>query len=149
MTTTVANIECTKFDATVEMHVVQCQCGGTYALVNRYVQAKREEGGYWTCPYCQSSWGYGKSENARLKEAVATAEKNAQFWRDRKAAVEQEKEHERAIANSLRGHLTLVRRRVANGVCPCCNRHFSNVERHMKGQHPGFVESTKKLPSGP
>lgn len=31
-----------------------------------------------------------------------------------------------------------MKNRVANGVCPCCNRHFENLERHMKGQHPDF-----------
>lgn len=29
---------------------------------------------------------------------------------------------------------------VGAGVCPCCNRTFKNLARHMAGQHPGFTE---------
>lgn len=28
--------------------------------------------------------------------------------------------------------------RIRNGVCPCCNRSFKDVHRHMKSQHPEF-----------
>ena len=30
-----------------------------------------------------------------------------------------------------------------NSVCPYCSRHFANLERHMKGHHPAYVEQTK------
>ena len=36
---------------------------------------------------------------------------------------------------------TRLKNRVAAGVCPCCNRHFENLARHMTGQHPGFAKS--------
>jgi hypothetical protein len=30
---------------------------------------------------------------------------------------------------------------VANGVCPCCNRTFQNLARHMAGKHPDYEEA--------
>ena len=36
---------------------------------------------------------------------------------------------------AARGQVTKIRNRVKNGVCPFCNRHFVNVERHMTTQH--------------
>lgn len=27
----------------------------------------------------------------------------------------------------------------ACGVCPCCNRSFTNVRRHMTSQHPDYT----------
>ena len=27
-------------------------------------------------------------------------------------------------------------KRVHNGVCPCCNRSFQNLQKHMKTKHP-------------
>jgi hypothetical protein len=26
-------------------------------------------------------------------------------------------------------------KRVNAGICPCCNRHFTDLERHMKSKH--------------
>lgn len=30
-------------------------------------------------------------------------------------------------------------KRLTNGVCPCCNRTFSNLHNHMKKQHPDHI----------
>jgi hypothetical protein len=31
-----------------------------------------------------------------------------------------------------------MRKRIQSGVCPCCNRTFENLGRHMKSKHPAF-----------
>lgn len=40
---------------------------------------------------------------------------------------------------STRGHLTRHRKRAQAGVCPCCNRTFQQLARHMANKHPDFV----------
>jgi hypothetical protein len=40
---------------------------------------------------------------------------------------------------STKGQLTKARNRAKAGLCPCCNRHFTNVERHVKSKHPDFL----------
>lgn len=40
--------------------------------------------------------------------------------------------------------LTKTRKRIANGVCPCCHRTFQNLARHMAGQHPAYEESDQE-----
>ena len=34
---------------------------------------------------------------------------------------------------------TRLKNRVGKGVCPCCNRSFANLKRHMASQHPEFA----------
>lgn len=34
-------------------------------------------------------------------------------------------------------------KRVHNGVCPCCNRSFQNLQRHMKTKHPEIAVINK------
>jgi len=34
-----------------------------------------------------------------------------------------------------------LKRRAKNGLCPCCRRHFMNVQRHISTKHPGFAAS--------
>src|SRR5690606_15231496 len=44
-------------------------------------------------------------------------------------------------AEAMRVQLLKERQRFANGVCPCCNRSFTNVARHMRTQHPDYDHS--------
>jgi len=34
-------------------------------------------------------------------------------------------------------------KRVHNGVCPCCNRSFQNLQKHMTTKHPDVVKPSK------
>jgi len=47
-------------------------------------------------------------------------------------------EMERRRVSAARGRVTKIKRRVQHGVCPCCNRTFSNLASHMKTKHPEF-----------
>jgi hypothetical protein len=70
----------------------------------------------------------GKSEATKAKEEAAEARRRERAVRD---LLEQEENSHRAT----RGHLTRVKKRVQNGVCPKCNRTFQNLQRHMASQH--------------
>lgn len=39
---------------------------------------------------------------------------------------------------ATKGQLTRLRRRAKAGMCPCCNRTFSNMTRHIQTKHPEF-----------
>lgn len=45
---------------------------------------------------------------------------------------------ERRVA-AAKGQITKIKNRASKGLCPCCNRSFINLARHMAGKHPGFV----------
>jgi hypothetical protein len=54
------------------------------------------------------------------------------------------RQHERTEAAerrgaAARGQVTKIKNRVGHGVCPCCNRTFENLARHMGAQHPTFT----------
>jgi hypothetical protein len=44
-------------------------------------------------------------------------------------------EHEQRSHSATKGQMTKLKRRVHAGVCPHCQRHFANVERHMQTKH--------------
>lgn len=117
------------------------ECGGTYALAKRYVEKKRESGGYWTCPYCKCSWGYGRSENDRLKLEAENARNAAAAERARHDQTRAALEHERNSARTARGHVTRIKNRIAAGVCPCCGRTFKDLARHMGTKHPDYSKA--------
>jgi uncharacterized Zn-finger protein len=120
---------------------VQCgQCGGVYALQKAYHDKKRQEGGFWTCPYCKAGWGYAKegSENWRLQRDKEKLESSLRA-KDDLLAVERAR-HDQTRA-SLRAHIgvaTKLRKKVERtekGVCPHCNRYFANLHRHVETKH--------------
>ena len=123
----------------VSFEQINCgECGGSYALIERYVEQKREKKGGWHCPYCQVSWGYfGKSEADRLKEALKAEQERHQ----RTLALKNEAEAE---AKKLAASAVRLKRRVSNGVCPCCKRTFKQLARHMECKHPDYAIKEKK-----
>ncbi len=103
---------------TVTLTEIDCgQCGGTYAINERYRQQKYERKGYWHCPYCQTDWGYEKGQLELTQERL-------------KAALARENEERAAKDKALR-----KLKRVGQGVCPECNRTFLNLAAHMTCKH--------------
>lgn len=56
----------------------------------------------------------------------------AQAERDQRLAAERE--------------LKKIQTRVKGGVCPCCNRSFVQLTRHMKTKHPDYEPISGALP---
>ena len=111
---------------TVELTEINCgECGGTYAINERYRLQKYQTGQSWTCPYCKTGWGYsGNSENEKLRREL-------QAERQRKESALARENEERAAKEKLERKL----KRVDRGVCPQCNRTFANLARHMTCKH--------------
>ena len=110
---------------TVELTQISCgDCGGTYAINERYRQQKYEKGQSWNCPYCRCGWGYEKGENQILREQVEAEKRRTQL------ALARENE-ERAEKEKAERKL----KRVSKGVCPECKRTFHNLARHMACKH--------------
>lgn len=126
----------------VTLSRVDCgSCGGVYAITERHHDWCRENSKSWTCPYCGVGWGFNH-DGSPLKKAQRALEEEKR----RAAAAEgrARREQERAecalrSAAAYKGQVTKVKKRVANGVCPCCNRHFENLHRHMQDQHPDWA----------
>jgi hypothetical protein len=114
-------------------------CGHSFYMTQwHYEETMRTKRG-WYCPVCGISrvWK-GKSEEAKLKEELA-AEQKRREWHERNAANERAaREKSERSAPAIRGAATRTRNRIKNGVCPCCNRTFSNLLRHMGTEHPEF-----------
>jgi hypothetical protein len=114
--------------------VLDCgACHISFAIPRDMLTARQADGRDFWCPNgCKIH--YFETENAKLKAKL----EREQRWRkdaetSARAAYDQ--------AQAAEGHVTRIKRRVGNGVCPCCNRHFANVERHMNSQHPGYQDT--------
>lgn len=124
-----------KMKVTATLTRVQCgECGGVYAISERYREMKREKGGFWTCPYCRNWWGYPHEESLLEQERDKVKRANDLLARERA-------EHEQTTM-SLRAHKaakTRLKNRISKGICPCCNRYFKNLQLHIQCKHPSYI----------
>lgn len=95
----------------------------------------------------------GKSEAQKLKDQLEAerrqrqrAEQSIAYEQDRARKAEEEAEHQRRRANGYKGHAARITKRAKGGVCPCCNRTFTALARHMATQHPEFTPDVPEPP---
>lgn len=116
------------------------ECAIPFAIpVDLHKDMKKTGRRFW----CPNGHGisYGESENDRLKARLESAQRGlAYMTTSRDAALDQAQTAE-LRRRAAKGQLTKIRNRVGNGVCPCCNRSFANLARHMAGQHPGYADA--------
>jgi hypothetical protein len=126
--------------AEVILDLISCyKCGVVWGMGRELNNERHRDKGTFYCPNGHAQH-YTKSTEETLRAEIERQKKFKEYaWAAQKAAQEQA-EHERRSKNAYKGHLTKIKKRIANGVCPCCNRHFENVMRHMKGQHPDYVK---------
>lgn len=123
-----------------DLHVVNCSCGGVYAILESVRHQKEMEGGSWACPYCRTGWGFANNgTNARLRRELKREKKRTE-WAQQDAKQQREQaEHNEYRRRAEKAAKTKIKNRIANGVCPCCNRSFKNLHQHMSNKHPDFV----------
>ena len=125
-----------------ERHVVtQCgSCGVWYTVPEIVYDCHKREGGYHCCPNGHSR-GWEKGSNAIERENIRR--ERDQLKQDA-ARLNDELAAERKRAEEAERKIVRVHKRAAAGVCPCCNRTFLNVQRHMKSKHPNVVPLEQK-----
>jgi hypothetical protein len=69
---------------------------------------------------------------AQKDDEIRSAWATATDQRERREAAERR-------ASAARGQVTKLKRRASAGVCPCCNRTFAQLARHMAAKHKGFT----------
>lgn len=113
----------------------------TYDLLQRQAEAVR-----FYCPHGHKQFfASGETEAEKLRrERDRLKQQMARVEDDRRRADERA-EAERRRAAAFKGQATRLRTRAKAGICPCCNRHFTALERHMATKHPDFTPAAPEL----
>ena len=105
-----------------------CECGILFAIPEElWDRCHRDHTKPFYCPNGHRMVFTGKTDREKLKDAEA-----------RETALRDQLDSAVREAEGIRSALLRDRQRFANGVCPCCNRSFENVRRHMTTQHPDY-----------
>ena len=102
--------------------MVECaNCCIAFAVPGRFIRDRRDDHGTFYCPRGHHNHFAAASEAEKLRIRLADEER-------RRVNTE-------TAAQQLRESQNQVAKRIANGVCPCCNRTFANLQRHMHTKH--------------
>jgi hypothetical protein len=129
-----------------ELHVLECiNCGITFAFPSGYNARLRETHANFYCPNGHAQAYLGKTEAEKLRDQLAKERQQLdQLKADRdwyRERLDESKGKEQQTSNRLRAHkgiVTKLRKRVADGKCPCCHRKFKDLRDHMKAAHPDW-----------
>ena len=112
-------------------------CFVDYAIPQSMASKMKRDGGNWHCPnghslhYTETGIDRVRQHRDRLVQDNARLEQEASAARERAATAE-------------RAQKRMVTRAKA-GVCPCCNRTFQQLARHMANKHPTFTAEPAKV----
>jgi hypothetical protein len=123
---------------TGELTVVACWCGMRHAVpaeLRNYQQRQYDNGnsdpiGIY-CPLGHTHIPAGESKIARIQ-------RQRQWARDEAARERAAREQAEASAAAYKGVATKAKKRAAAAVCPCCNRSFVQLRRHLETKHPDY-----------
>ncbi len=109
-------------------------CGFTFAVPSAWWQEKHDTHKSIYCPRCKSgSYWPEESDEEKLRAQLVSA-------RDMLDTARWERDFNERRRRAEKAAKTRIKNRVAKGVCPCCNRTFQNLAKHMAGQHPEYTE---------
>lgn len=97
-----------------------CRCDVIFAMPSTLVARLNRDGGSFYCPHGHGQH-FTQTEVDRLRGMLEQANRRNTELVDEVARVQREKKR--------------IERRVSAGVCPCCNRTFQNLARHMAAKH--------------
>ena len=121
------------------VHMECGECGAVFGITNAKYWRCKDNGEDFYCPngHCRI---FTKSKVATLQRKLATTTRRAENYEKRLRNEEKGHEYTQRRLSATKGVVTRARRRVGKGVCPCCNRHFKNLEGHMTTKHPEYGE---------
>lgn len=118
-----------------------CNCGIVFGLDESYRRRLLQSHDDFYCPNGHPQHFVGETDKERLqKEVNSLTQRNAVLLQRRDELIHQ-MEGLKYSNRALKAAKTKVMNRVKNGVCPCCNRTFSDLQSHFKTKHPELFES--------
>jgi hypothetical protein len=116
-------------------------CGMVFGVPPIFEIERRRDHASFYCPAGHRQYYPHKSDEELLEEERQRAKRLSQRLEDE---YQQHRKTERRL-NATRGVVTRTKKRIAAGVCPCCQRSFAALGRHMADMHPDYVKES--LPS--
>lgn len=115
-----------------------CQCGVIFTIPKVMYEQRRKTKDSFYCPNGHTL-SFRKSIEESLREEIEAQKRVIEGARADAMRQREERNAAERREAAAKGQVTKLKNRVGHGVCPCCNRTFQNVQRHMTTKHPDFA----------
>lgn len=121
----------------VSVVVHECySCGVIYGITQRMHNERLEDGGAWYCP---------NGHRTVFKEPkLASMQRDLNRANQQIARAEDERREAEKREAAAKAEVRRLKTRIGAGICPCCNRTFSQLAKHMRSKHPDVPFVTAK-----
>ena len=109
------------------LETVTCiTCGVEYAMPADLLAQYRKEHTSYHCPNGHQQYFTGETEAEKLRKELSKEKERARWAEE--------------ANKKITAKLKKTEKRISKGVCPCCNRSFINLQRHMACKHKEYVK---------
>lgn len=117
-----------------------CNCYMPFLVSARFNADCRKDGRTFYCPAGHGQhYRLGETEEQKLKRRLEEEQRRNERLNNAVGDYRQRVIATERSLSATKGVVTKLKTRIAAGVCPCCNRQFSEVYRHMQDKHPEFL----------
>jgi hypothetical protein len=124
----------------LSMLYLECwSCGIPFGISSGFKEAATVNHMTFFCPRgCRLAFGESQLDVLRKEKEKSALVFQAQINEANHARLVAEKKAKKAVADKRK-----LERRIAHGVCPCCNKTFADIANHMITEHKDY-----RLPAG-
>lgn len=120
----------------VQMTDMECgECGIQFSVPETWRAHRQRTGNSWYCPNGHSRVYRESDDEKARKNLAAEKQRHAQTLARLNDA--------EAAERKAQSEMKRMKKRAAAGVCPCCNRTFQSLQRHMISKHPEYIKKSK------
>jgi Asp-tRNA(Asn)/Glu-tRNA(Gln) amidotransferase A subunit family amidase len=117
-------------------------CGVLYAVPEIMLdKARKDPEQWWYCANGHHLHFPGETEEKKLRRRLQRETELAGRLAAERDQAQAEARAQKAAKTRIKNDRDRERKRIAHGVCPCCNRSFKNLKRHMESQHPDHAHA--------
>jgi len=116
---------------TVHYTLLHCgECDIDFGVPDEFYRERKEDGKSWYCPrgHCRV---FRDSDLDRTRKMLEEANR-------RNSSLATDLTNTQNKLNKVVKEKRRIENRIEKGVCPCCNRTFLNLQKHMATKHPEF-----------
>lgn len=122
---------------TETLRTTRCWCGIALAIPENLLRHAHNDGQRIYCPLGHSfSWNETEADRLRKKLEKEQADRK---WTEQRLRAERDlREDTERRLSAQKGATTRAKKRAAAALCPCCNRSFVQLRRHLATKHPNY-----------
>lgn len=113
-----------------------CNCHMQFAMTEAFAKCRRTDKKDFYCPAGHPQRYIGESDRDKAQRLAGQLD----IERSRHAGTTKQLDYQSRARKAVSTRLKKVTVRVGNGVCPCCNRSFSQLANHMASEHPHYAK---------